>query len=658
MKRLFFFVLVVTMVSLLGCARMGSPDGGWYDERPPEVIRTVPEIWATNVDEKKINIFFNEYISVDNPTENIVISPPQLEMADIKDKGKSIQVILNDTLKENTTYTIDFSSAIKDYTEGNLMGNYTFSFATGEEIDTLQVGGYVLEAETLDPIEGILVGLYMVTDSLMEDTAIVSQFHNEAMLRVAKTDESGHFSIKGVKEGCYHVYALKDVDNNFLLTPQSGEQVAFLDETIVPTVIDDTRQDTTMLDSLRIKSIDVVAYKHYLPDRLVLRAFTEENTTRAFLKSERNDPEKFTLYYTYGDSLLPEVRGLNFDLTDKYVLEASEHLDTITYWLRDTMLVNTDSLEIEMTYRMTDTLGVLVPQTDTLMLMPRQLYAKRLKDAQKAYDDWFKKEQKKKKKGLEYDSIMPPEPLQVTSSVKNTLNPDQNITLSFPTPIARIDSSMVHVYIKRDTVWYNARWLLEQKPEVNIRTYELRAEWQPGFEYSVEIDSTAIEDIYGKLTENVKIGLRVKALEEYGTLRIDMPSLSGQRVVAQLLDQSGKIVKEAVTSDGVARFWYLDEKDYYLKAFVDRNGNGRWDSGEFDLLLQPEELYYYPKEISCRAKWDIVETWNPTAKPLNEQKPSKLRARTSSSKNNKSKTNRNQRRAEDLGIELPEELKN
>ncbi len=658
MKHLLSVALVLLVVCVLGCARMGNPDGGWYDERPPIVTHTTPELWATNVDQKKVNIFFNEYITVDNPTENIVISPPQLEQADIKDRGKSIQVVLNDSLKENTTYTIDFSGAIKDYHEGNFMGNYTFSFSTGDEIDTLQVGGYVLEAETLDPVEGILVGLYLVTDSLMPDTSIVNQFHNEPMLRVAKTDETGHFSIKGVKEGCYRVYALKDVDNNFLLTPQSGEQVAFMDETVVPTVIDDTRQDTTMLDSLRIKSIDVVQYKHYLPDRLVLRAFNEENKTRAFVKSERTNPEKFTLFYSYGDTLLPEVRGLNFDLTDNYILETSEHLDTITYWLRDTLLVNTDSLEIEMTYRMTDTLGILVPQTDTLMLLPRQLYAKRQKDAQKEYDSWFKKEQKKKKKGLEYDSIMPPKPMEVTSNVKNTLNPDQNITFSFATPMARIDSTMIHLYIKRDTLWYNARWLFRERPDINIRTYELMAEWQPGFEYSVEIDSAAIEDIYGKLSEPIKIGLRVKALEEYGTLQINIPSLAGQNVVAQLLDQSGKIVKESTTHDGVARFWYLDEKNYYLKAFVDRNDNGKWDAGEFDLLLQPEEIYYYPKEIACRAKWDIVETWNPLAKPLNEQKPSKLRKNTSSSKSSSSNSNRNQRRADELGIELPEELKN
>ncbi len=641
---------------ILGCARMGSPDGGWYDEKPPIVIGTSPIDGATNVKQKKINIQFDEYIVIQNATENVVISPPQVESADIKTRGKHIIVTLSDSLKENTTYTIDFSSAIEDNNEGNVMGNYTYSFSTGNEIDTMQVGGHVLDAESLEPVESILVGLYMSGDSLEADTSIIKQFMTEPMLRVAKTDQDGHFSIKGVKLGDYHIYALKDVDNNFFLTPNSGEETAFYDEVIVPTVIDDTRQDTIMLDSLRIKSIDVVQYKHFLPDKVILRAFTKVNTDRAYIKSDRTDAEKFTFYYTYGDSLLPDVRGLNFNLDGKYVLEASEMNDTVTYWLNDTLLVNTDSLEVSMTYRMTDTLGNLVMQTDTLMLLPKISYERRKKLQQNEYEDWLKKENKKKKRGLAYDSIPPPAELKSKISVGNTLDPDQNVQIEFVAPIEKIDSTKINLYIKRDTLWYNARWLLREKEDANIRTYEILAEWQPGYEYSLELDTAAFVDIYGKEFYGLKKGFRVKALDEYGTLQVNIPSLAGKNVIAQLLDRGDKVVKEYKMSDGVAKFWYLEEKEYYLKVIIDANDNGKWDTGDFECLLQPEEVYYYPTEIACRAKWDIVETWDPTAKPLDEQKPSALR-KTTSTKNRTTKTNRNQRRADDLGIELPDYLK-
>ncbi len=653
MKRSVFFVLIAALVLIAGCARMGSPDGGWYDEKPPVVLYTTPADRATDIKQNKITIAFDEYVVVDNATENVVISPPQIEQAEIKTKGKSIVVQLKDTLRENTTYTIDFSNAVKDNNEGNVMGNFTYSFSTGEVIDTMQVAGYVLEAETLEPVEDILVGLYATADTIVEDSDIVNQFHSEAMLRVAKTDQTGHFSIKGVKPGEYRIYALKDVDGNFFLTPNSGEQTAFYDELIVPSVIDDTRQDTTMLDSLRIKSIEIVPYKHYLPDDVLLRAFTEEQTTRVFVKSERADAEKFSLFYSYGDSLLPDVRGLNFDLDGNFILETSEKKDTVTYWLSDTILVNTDSLEIEMTYRMTDTLGNLVSQTDTLMLLPKLSYEKRLKQKEQEFEDWQKQENKKKKRGQAYDSIMPPPALTLKSSVKNTLDPDQNIVYSFDTPIEKIDTAKIHVYIKRDTLWYNARRMLCDKPEINIRTYELRAEWQPGCEYSIELDSAAFTDIYGKATKAEKSGLKVKALDEFGTLQVNFPALAGKKIIAQLLDQSGKIVKECLTDNGSAKFWYLAEKDYFFRVIIDENDNGIWDTGLFDELRQPEQILYYGKSLSCRAKWDIVETWNPFAKPINEQKPSQLKKNTSKGKTTRSNKNRN--RAENLGIELPEE---
>ncbi|MCD8289717.1 MAG: Ig-like domain-containing protein [Prevotella sp.] len=654
MKRSLFFFLAAAVITVAGCARMGSPDGGWYDEKPPVVLSTSPADGSVNIKQKKITIAFDEYVVIDNASENVVISPPQIEQADIKTKGKSIVVALNDTLRENTTYTIDFSNAVKDNNEGNVMGNFTYSFSTGEAIDTMQVGGYVLDAETLEPVEGILVGLYAAADTIVEDSDIVKQFHSEPMLRVAKTDQTGHFSVKGVKPGEYRIYALNDVDGNFFLTPNSGEQTAFLDETIIPSVIDDTRQDTTMLDSLRIKSIDIVAYKHFLPDNILLRAFTEEQTGRYFVKSDRSDAEKFTLFFSYGDSLLPDVRGLNFDLENNFILENSEKNDTVTYWLRDTILVNTDSLEIEMTYRMTDTLGCLVSETDTLMLLPKISYEKRLKQKKDDFEDWQKQENKKKKRGQPYDSIMPPPELKLQSSVKNTLDPDQNIIYSFDTPIETVDTAKIHLYIKRDTLWFNARRLLRDKPEINIRTYELLAEWQPGCEYSVELDSAAFIDIYGNATKAEKTGLKVKSLDEYGTLQMNFPALAGKNVIAQLLDQSGKIVKECTADNGTAKFWYLAEKDYFFRVIIDDNANGKWDSGLFDSLLQPEQIFYYPKPVACRAKWDIVETWNPFDKPLNEQKPSQLRKNTSRGKTTQS--NKNRQRAEKLGIDLPEEL--
>ena len=139
---------------------MGNPDGGWFDDTPPKVISSSPDDKAVEVKAKKVVINFDEYIKVEDVQNKVIISPPQLEQADIKASGKRIIVELKDSLKEDVTYTIDFSDAITDNNEGNPMGNYTFSFSTGDHIDTLEVSGYCLNAENLEPIKGILVGLY------------------------------------------------------------------------------------------------------------------------------------------------------------------------------------------------------------------------------------------------------------------------------------------------------------------------------------------------------------------------------------------------------------------------------------------------------------------------------------------------------------------
>ncbi len=243
------------------------------------------------------------------------MSPPQLEAPEIKAAGKKITVSLVDSLKPNTTYTIDFSDAISDNNENNPMGNFTYSFSTGEAIDTMEVSGYVLEAENLEPIKGILVGLY----SDQADSA----FKTKPMLRVSRTDSRRRFVVKGIAPGSYRIYALQDMDGNYMFN-QKSEKLAFSHDIIVPSSKPDVRQDTTWIDTLHIKSIAQVDYTHFYPDDIVLRAFTETLTDRYFLKSERKEPNNFSLFFSYGDSILPTIKGLNFNEKDAFLLEAAE----------------------------------------------------------------------------------------------------------------------------------------------------------------------------------------------------------------------------------------------------------------------------------------------------------------------------------------------
>lgn len=633
------------MAMVVSCARMGQPDGGWYDDTPPRVVHTDPADKGTGVRSKKVTITFDEFIKLEDASNKVVISPPQIEPADIKSSGKKIVVELKDSLKDSTTYTIDFSDAISDNNEGNPMGNYTFSFSTGERIDTFEVSGNVLDATNLEPIKGILVGLY---DDL-SDTV----FASKPFIRVSRTDSRGRFVIRGIAPGTYRVYALQDADGNYTYS-QKSEMLAFSHATFEPYAKPDIRQDTVWRDTLRIDSIIRTPYTHFYPDDLVLRAFTALQTDRYLVKTERAEPNRLNFYFSYGNDSLPQLKGLNFNSDSAFVVDSNLKNDTITYWIKDTTLINTDSLTVEARYLITDSTGTLVMQTDTLEMIPKMSYERRMKQEAKENEKWLKEQEKKKKKGEAYDSIMPVKPLEPQISGSGTITPEQNIFFTMPTPLEKCDTSAIQLYSKIDTLWYKSRFEWLPVPG-NIKKYELRAEWRPDIEYSLEVDSAAFIDIYGLVSKSIKQGIKVSSNEEFGSLIVNV---SGQRdsstVIVQLLGSSDNVQKETKVVDGSAEFFYLKAGKYYLRAFVDNNDNGQWDTGDYYADLQPEEVFYYPKEVECKEKWDITIGWDLNATPVARQKPQAITKQKSEQE--KKLRNRNADRAKQLGIEYKREI--
>ena len=650
-KRCYRPLILIPLFSflILGCARMGNPDGGWYDDTPPYVVNASPNDGAINVESGKIIINFNEYIKVEDPQSKVIVSPPQLETPDIKASGKRIIVDLKDSLKSNTTYTIDFSDAITDNNENNPMGNYTFSFSTGDHIDTLEVSGYCLNAEDLEPIKGMLVGLYNTDSIFVADTINTRLFHTTPMMRVSRTNGSGLFTIKGITPGRYCVYALKDADGDFLFG-QKSETIGYLNDSIRPTWMNDTRQDTIWRDSLHINNIVRTPYIHFLPDDITLLCFQEPQTDRYLVKTERQSPEKLGLFFSYGNDSMPRLRGLNFESDSAFVLEASVKRDTLFYWLRDTALVNQDTLSIELTYLMTDTLGKLVEQCDTTEFLAKVSFAKRQKDRQKEIEKWQKEQEKKKKREEPYDSIMPVKPLQVKVSPNGQIDPMQTVSIEMPEPLLRCDTTAIYLKVMVDSVWHDMPHELMQ---TSTRIYTLNADWQPNTEYRLIIDSAAFQGLYGLVNDSIKQTLKVRSEEEYATLVIelkDVPTLSdSSQVVVQLMESGDKVVRQAIAGDDMAAaFFYLKPSKYYLRCYIDLNGNGQWDTGLYDADLQAEPVYYHPEVIECKAKWDATRQWNLNSVPLYKQKPLAI----TKQKPDKAKQlrNRNVERAQKLGI--------
>lgn len=616
-----FIIKLITMLTIVSCANIGSPDGGRYDEEPPEVVSAIPADRAVNVDKQKISILFNEFVKLTNASEKVVISPPQLEVANVRAAGKRIKVTLFDSLQSNTTYTVDFSDAIEDNNEGNPMGFYTYSFSTGPVIDTMEMSGHVLAAENLEPVKGMLVGLYRA-DSTYDD----SLFRTKPLVRVSRTNGSGHFTIKGIAPGQYRIFALQDGDGDYRFS-QKSEAIAFDTLVYVPSSRPDLRMDTCWRDSIYYDSIRVVPYTHYLPDNIVLFSFLEGKQDLHMLKTERPEPDWFKIYFTAPVDTLPVIRGLNFN-DSCLVLEASEHNDTLTYWITDTAFTHrTDSLEMEMRSLDTDTLGVLGWRTDTFMLVARTGWAKIRDEKQKKIDEWNKEREKKIKKSKK---PLPPEQnpyeqdfLDVKISPTGALDPNRNVMIQSSEPISSIDTARIHLYVVRDSNLYEEPYLLLPTPH-KARSYTLYAEWQPDYKYAVAVDSAAITGVMGHTNRKVRTELRIRNLNEYGTLIANLLTKDTCMVV-QLLNGSDRVVtQQRVSSSGVAEFYFLSPDIYYMRCFVDINGNGKWDVGDYGQGLQPERVYYFPKPMNVRAGWDVEQEWDVQGIPVMRQKPAEL----------------------------------
>ena len=608
----------LALLFVAACASIGNPDGGMFDEDPPKVVASVPADRSTGNTAKKMQIRFNEFIKLENANEKVIVSPPQLEPANIRTDGKSVKITLYDSLKANTTYTIDFSDAIVDNNEGNPMGNYTYSFSTGDEIDTMEVSGAVLNAENLEPVKGMLVGLYPL-DSLFNDSIL----RHKPFARVSRTNGSGRFCIKGVKPGSYRAFALEDKDGNFLFS-QKSERIAFMQETFTTSCKWDQRMDTIWRDSTHFDSILVTPYVHYFPDDLVLEAFLEAGQDQHLLKIERPEPDIMTLFFTAPADSLPVIKGINFD-ESCLVADASLHNDTITYWITDTAFTHReDTIKFELSFLETDTLGVLQPHTEVREEVAKTTWEKIFREKQKQIQEWQKQREKRQKKSKE---PLPPEEnpyettfLSISVKPSGTLDPNQNPHFTSKQPIASVDTTRMHLYKKQDSLMLPEPFLF--LPDRDVKSFTLFAEWDQNARYTFTVDSAAFIGVMGDTNKPFKNEFSVKDEDEYGSLFVHILLPDTSRVIVQLLNKSDKCVAELPTDkNGRADFFFLRPTEYYLRCFIDSNGDGMWSTGEYVGNRPPERVFYFPKPIQVKAKWDVEQDWAPLSIPRLGQKP-------------------------------------
>ncbi len=588
---------------MYSCANIGNPSGGPIDKTPPIFMRSNPTPNAVNVKDRKIEIFFDEIVTLKDPSTKIIVSPAQTEMPRMSALGRKVTVELVDSLLPNTTYTIDFSNSIQDNNEGNAIDNFAFAFSTGSVIDSMRVSGYVLDSRTLEPMQSVVVGL----QSNLADSA----FHKEKLQRVALTNDRGQFTIRNVSPGSYHIFALKDLDRDYKFGNPT-EDIAFLDSIIVPSIGSREAADTVYNDLNEIDTIMRATRPAYFPNDILLSMFNEDRKSQYLANNLRVDSTRISLTFAAASDTLPSLSivGRN-DVPDQwYTLERSQTNDTLTYWIRPPHLVSADTLMVATTYLRTDTASNLSWGTDTLKFTFQR---------QKA---------KKKKKNEETDSLEQIRFMELHPLANGTQEVYAPLLLQTGTPIERYSREAFHLQrkLQNDTIFYPAeiKSIALRDSTLSRRDLMLKVDWEPGAAYTLAVDSLAMTDIYGLQTKPLKVDFNVRKMEEYGNIVFNIPAVRDSAIV-ELLDGTEKIVLRAPVKSHRAELLNLLPGKYYARLFIDRNGNGKYDTGNYDMHLQPEETVYYPGAINLKKNWDVEQTWDIYATPIDKQKPEAIK---------------------------------
>lgn len=593
--------VVAAALLLAACASIGRPEGGPRDMTPPVMVSSTPAPGSVNVSNGRIDIIFDENITLDDPMNKIVVSPPQKKQAQISSNGRRVRITLRDTLRDSTTYTVDLADAVRDLNEGNILDGLAIDFSTGPSIDTLMISGIVFEGRTLEPAQGMIVGVYSTP---VADTALTTL----PMDRITKTNALGRFTIRNLKPGSYRVFAINDLNHDFHW--DRSEDIAFLDRDISPSTmaveVTDTFTDAAGNDSLVTRPAT-----RFLPDDILLTWFNENYKPLYLVKHERPDARRLTLEMSTHSDSLPQLTLLNTvragaRLDREAVLQSSPGLDSLTYWLRDTTLIGSDTLKIAARYLHTDTLDNITFTTDTLTFALRQ-------------------PKKKKKRDEETDSV--PKLEFVNIGISSRQPQDLNIPLLFETsaPTASIDSAGFRIEELVDSVWMPVAARIPSPPD-SLQPMRLLTEmtWKPKTKYRVTIDSLAVTDIYGNHNRPFVQEVSTHAIEDYAALFFNIGDLGPDSAIVELLS-SDKPVRLEPVRNGVATFEYVTPGAYYARLFIDRNQNGRWDTGSVADTVQPEDVFYFSKKLNLKKNWDVEQQWNIYETPVDLQKPEDIK---------------------------------
>jgi hypothetical protein len=570
-NRIRFGISALLLVFLAACATVVPPAGGPIDNTPPVAEEFKPENYSMNFSKKKISIKFDEYVELKNLNKQLVVSPEMPEKPEIKIQGKKVLIRLPDSLSENTTYTIFFGNAIVNYKEGLPVSNFEYVFSTGNEVDSLMIEGYLVNAYDHKPVEGAFVMLYKEYDDSVP--------YKKRPYYLTKVEANGHYVLNNIHEGTYKLFALNDMNSNYLFD-QPIEEIAFVDSLVTP-YIDPYYLKYMPKDSGRAETAEI-------PQPLNLFMFTETEKEQMIVEKKLLSSTKFRLVFALpADSLQLKALDLKKD-TVWHFDWISPYKDTLISWLTG---VHQDTLHIEVS----DGGEVL----DTLRFI--------LHKPKKTFNQSHRK---KKKKVATTPKARKVPKLKYKTNARGGFPFYAHIKIDFDTPIEQWDPAKIKILRQRDTIIDT----LNCKPYFIDPEYKMHLVIPTKFgeyeRWGLFIPDSVFFDIYGHSHDTITNMFVTTEMRQYGSLKLTVDYHEDYPLIIQLTDGKQHVLyQQKLPANGIINYPYLKAGDYYIKAIRDENDNGRWDTGNYLQKRQPEMTYFVEKKINIRTNWDVEHKW-------------------------------------------------
>ena len=582
------------------CATVMNLEGGPIDTLPPVIVSMLPDNFTTNFTASKIYVTFDEFVQLKDQQKEFFTSPQMKKKPQLSIRGRGILIQIKDTLKENTTYALNFGSAVRDNNEGNPLYSMRYVFSTGPEVDSMVVSGYTADSYTADSVAKSFI-YFFPADSVEDIPEYDSTMFKYQPAVIARAETNGIFIAQNLKPIPYRVYAVQDKNDNQMYEPGS-DQVGFLEKSYNPAEMPDFAM---WYDSIR-------QYVTAEP-QLYLRMFTDKAFRRQLLsQTERPLQHKAMLYF---GAAHPRIERIRFDSIpeDRVIVDPQTvGRDTIALWFNMPSSALPDTIKGEITYFKHDTVNVLQEVTEPLKLSWRLIETK---EQEKEREKLERDRRKAEAAGEEWVEPKKENPFAYKLPLTGEINPENNLTVDFDYPLTRLDSAAMLLTLTRPDNSIEDVPVRFVRDTGLLRRWHIEAPWTSGGQYTLTIPKGAITDVAGFSNDSIVGKYTVLDPEKFATVKIHVKGKDDKaKYILQLLDGSNALKQEKrdVTT-GDWQFNYVPAGEIKFRIIEDMNDNGRWDTGNLVERRQPERAEYYMDDknidtFAANENWEVELT--------------------------------------------------